>query len=304
MSDQSIKQPQEKFATEAEWLAARRNSIGGSDAATILEQNQFSSPLELYAEKLGLVEPSEVGQPARWGKRLEPAIAAGYTEETGRQLVDHGYHLFKSADYPWAHATIDRQIILVDNKPGPGVYEAKLTGYYKKSEIEADIPIVYQIQVQHNIAVLGLEWGSVAILLNGRELLWADLERNDRFIEVLMDKEREFWDRVQTQQPPPPGPSKSARETLGKLYPQDTGATIVLPLEAYEWDRRRTAAKEALKKAEAECDEAENMIKAALGDATVGVFPDGVGRFTWKSQTRKAYSVAETSMRILRRATK
>ena len=306
MSEMSkqIKQPAEKFATETEWLAARKNGIGGSDAATILEQNQFSSPLELYAQKLGLVEPPETNEKMRWGKRLEPVIAAAYREETGRELVDHGFHLFRSSEYPWAYGTIDRQIVNVADKPGAGVYEAKATGRFTEEEIRADIPLVFQIQVQHYLAVLELEWASVAVLINGNQVLWADLERNDLFIKVLMDKEREFWDRVQTQQPPPPGPSQSAKETLKKLYPQDIGATVTLPLEAYEWDRRRTEAIEAAKKAEAERDEAENLIRAALGDATVGVFPDGVGRFTWKTQTQKAYSVAETTARILRRAAK
>ena len=41
------------------WLAHRRNAIGGSDAASIIGLNQWSSPYTVWADKLGKLPPKE-----------------------------------------------------------------------------------------------------------------------------------------------------------------------------------------------------------------------------------------------------
>ena len=38
-----------------DWLKARKQGIGGSDAAAIMEATKFSSPLSVYLDKLDLV---------------------------------------------------------------------------------------------------------------------------------------------------------------------------------------------------------------------------------------------------------
>ena len=48
-------------------------------------------------------------------------------------------------------------------------------------------------------------------------------------------------------------------------------------------------------------DEIENKVKLAMGAAEVALFPDGSEAFTLRTRTRKAYSVAAGSSRVLRR---
>ena len=88
---------------------------------------------------------------------------------------------------------------------------------------------------------------------------------------------------------------------LRALYPQETpGLVVNLPGEATEWDTQRLRALAELKTWEASKDEAENKIRAALGEAEVGVLPNGV-QFTYKASERKGYVVQPTIVRTLRR---
>jgi hypothetical protein len=59
-------------------------------------------------------------------------------------------------------------------------------------------------------------------------------------------------------------------------------------------------AKEDIKEAEARKLAAENLIKAAIGEASFGDLPDGA-RYSWKQQSRKECVVAASTFRVLRR---
>ena len=51
--------------SRAEWLAARKAGIGGSDAAAIIGLNPFSSPLTVWADKTSTDEPQEDSESER-----------------------------------------------------------------------------------------------------------------------------------------------------------------------------------------------------------------------------------------------
>ena len=53
--------------TRAEWLEARRNGIGGSDAAAIAGLNRWRSPVAVWLDKTGQIVPEEPGEAAYWG---------------------------------------------------------------------------------------------------------------------------------------------------------------------------------------------------------------------------------------------
>ena len=63
--------------TRTEWLAERRKSIGGSDAATILGMNPYRSRYNLWLEKTGGLFPDEIcdRESVRLGNDLEEYVA-------------------------------------------------------------------------------------------------------------------------------------------------------------------------------------------------------------------------------------
>lgn len=283
------------------WLAARRDGIGSSDAAAVLAVSPYQSPLQVYAEKLQIVEPDDTEiERMEWGLLLEEPIAARYRVVTGRALVDPGrFTIQRSRTRPFMQATLDRDILPIDDR-GPGLLEIKTTGHYKADEWEDGPPLLYQVQVQHQLAVTGYQWGSLAVLIGGQRLVWADVERNDRFIALLIEREEEFWGRLLRHEPPSADASEATKDILAKLYPTDTGATVALPGDAVAWDIQRLEAIEELKIAEEKKRMAENLLKAHIGEAAFGVLPDGT-RYSWQASSRKAYQVAETTVRTLRR---
>lgn len=284
------------------WLKARRDGIGASDAAAVLGESPFASPFAVYCDKLGLSEQIAETEQMLWGRLLEPVVADRYQAETGRQLVDPGrFTLRTSASRPFMLATLDREIL--GDARGPGVLEIKTTNQFRGDNWADEPPVQYQIQVQHQLAVTGYAWGSLAVLIGGQRFLWCDVERNDRFIALMIEREAEFWDRVLRQDAPDPAATKADRALLAALYPQDTGEVIDLPGEALGWDAQRIEAAEQIKHWESVRDAAENLLKAQIGAASVGVLSNGI-KYTWRSSDRKGYTVAPTTVRTLRRSMK
>lgn len=294
-----------------EWLGRRQSGIGGSDAAAVLGLSQWKSPLALWAEKCGLVEHPNLDELEfiEWGQVLEEPIAQKYVQVTGRTLIDHGrFAIRTSATHPFMHCTIDREIVMGVSesdqgyKPpssGLGDLSIKNVGAFKLKDWEVEPPLPYQIQLQHELYVTGLEWGSFAVLIGGQKFHWMDTPRNENFIKLLIEKEEEFWYKVQHGIRPDPDASDSTKEVLMRLYPKDTGESKALPAEFAAYAERRRELKEKAKALDAEIQGIDNLIKAAIEDATVGVLPDGSG-FSWKHQHRDPYMVQASDFRVLR----
>ena len=69
-------------------MTDRTKFIGGSDAAAVVGLSRWKSPIELWAEKTGQVEPEDVSDKmaVRVGKKLESAVAEFFEEETGKKF--------------------------------------------------------------------------------------------------------------------------------------------------------------------------------------------------------------------------
>lgn len=305
MTTAAVAQTVETFPDKTEWLAARRTGLGSSDAPVVLGLSPYKSAYALWAEKVGLVEPSDVETEwQEWGIRLEPAIAAKYAEATGREVLDRGrYRIVRHPETPWLLASPDRELAPV-NGEGLGVLEIKTAAAFKADEWRDDAPLAYRVQLQHQLLVTGYAWGSLAVLLGGQAFRWQDQRRHERLLQLLVEQLEAFWDRVQRGIPPPVDGSDLTKEVLQRLHPKPTpGVVVALPPEAAAWDRQREHAKAAIEAAEATKQEAENLLRAAIGDAEAGVLPGGI-TFTHKLVRKRAHQVAETSYRQLRRVEK
>lgn len=286
------------FTTEDEWLKFRKGGIGGNDAPIVLGVSQYAGPLDLFAVKRGLIEDNPQTELMKWGHRLQKPLKEGYQDETHRLVQDQGIHTFVNKEHDFIRYSADGLIAPLGGLPW--IFEAKCTGYLTPKDLEEDLPLAWQVQVQHGLFTLGLQKASLAVLVNGNKLLWKDMERNDSFIEQMLKTELEFWEMVKSGTPPDADYRESTARTIAKLYPKDTGATVQLPPEAKVWAADRTEADDWIKRYTKIKDEAENKLKMAIGDATFGTLPNG-GSFSWKWQERKGYEVKATEFRVLRR---
>lgn len=282
------------------WLEMRRAGIGGSDAAPILGACPFKSELAVYAEKLGLSEDAEETEAMRWGRILEGPIIQEFGIETKRDVERAGY-LLQSKDRPWMLTTLDGEQRST-HKREPGTIQAKATGWRAGDWIDG-MPRHVWVQMQHEFAATGYTWGSVVVLIRGCKLLWADVERDSKFIdEILIPTEAEFWRRVQAREPVLPDGSKSAAAALRAMYPEEVpGKVVPLGGDLIEMDELRCKLKAEIKDAEERVELIDQTLKAAIGDAQAGYLPNGVA-YTFKKVERAAYTVAAGEYRTLRRS--
>jgi putative phage-type endonuclease len=264
----------------------RTTGLGASEAACAIGIDPYKSRLQLWGEKTGQLEEPNLDEveAVLWGLHLQPKIAEVYAGRTGRSIRQNRADCARRhKEHGWMFATPDA--VQRENGGPLGLLEIKTTNAYKLDEWADEPPLPYQVQLMHQMAVTGHSWGTICVLVGGQKLIWHDMPRNDKFINILIDHEREFWGLVETQTPPPVDGSEATAQALKRLYAADNGESVLLPEEAVEWDSRLQALKATQKEIEAQRREMENKLKAAIGDYTFGVLPDG-SRYKWAKRER------------------
>lgn len=255
--------------------------IGGSDSAVVVGLSPFKSPYQLYLEKRSEapLDEEETLQ-MELGNILEEPVAQLYCQRTGRAM--RRQPMTSHDQYPFMLANIDRQIL--KDPRGPGIYEGKTTNEWSGRNIHGanDVPDHYYIQAQHYMAVYDYAWASFGVLIGTSRFAWFDVDRNDDVIAELIKQEAEFWDRVQTGNPPSLDGSPRTADLIKRLYPQDTGKVLQIATpELIEAAMALVGVKTLIKREETAQTEYENKLKSAMGDASVMQLL-GWGEITWK----------------------
>lgn len=187
-------------ATDAIWMEERAKSVGASEVATVIGCNDYESADDLLAVKRsgkpGAFEP-RYPEKIRWGNLLEPIIGGEYQARTGRPIIYAGKTLYRNSAFPRMHATPD--FLAFDPERGWGVIDCKNVGYSKKGEWREVAPLMYQVQLLAQMAVLGLSWGANAVLIGGQEWKAVETPRNEKFIQFAAERVAEFWRRVEAE---------------------------------------------------------------------------------------------------------
>lgn len=303
MSKKTQALPYEKVTdgrTRAEWLEARRQGLGSSEIATVLGHGRRGA-FELWAEKTGKVSSPDLREREEvyWADELRPLLARSYATPNyaGRSVV-LCRQLLRSLAHPWALTTIHAWAGHADHGRIPLVI--KTTASYRSEEWSGGPPERVRLQLQHQMLVTGAAVASVACLIGGQRFVWWDVARDDTVIGRIVDAGASFWRRVLSDEAPPIDGSRSARSTLNRLHGQSDGSRVQLPANCMEWDATLREAKAQRKEAQLRAAEAENRIRLAMGDAQLGVLPDGT-TFTLKTQSVRERVLAPTSYRVLRR---
>ena len=265
------------FDSREQWLELRKQGIGGSDAAAVVGLSKWSSPLAVYADKLGIIPEREDNEAMRQGRDLEAYVAERFMEQTGLK-VRRENHILINEERPFMFANIDRRIVGEDEG-----LECKTTSVYNRTDFEGgDVPPEYYAQCQHYMAVTGWRVWHLAILVLNKGFYVFRVERNEEDIQALIKAEQEFWEN-NVLAGIPPEPLEHDSETLIKLYPNSHDTYIPLygvSKELLELNEKKKAAKDL----EEEIKNLENRVKATLGDAGEGSDDNFI--VTWKSQSR------------------
>lgn len=290
-----------KTAERDAWLEARRTGIGASDSPAILGLSPWKSAFQVWAEKRGDVDSEELdgNEPAEFGIRLEEPIAMAYADRSGRKVTMWPREkITRHGEYNWLTCTPDAT--QHDEIRGDGLVQVKTTSAFKASDWSDGPPLMYLVQCQQEMAVMNYGWSTLVVLIGGQKLRYFDIDRNQAFIDALIPKLQNFWELVQSGESPDVDSSMATAKILARLHPDDSGETIILPQEAADWTETIASCESQIKSLEEMVTGAKNNLKAALGDATFGVLPDG-SMWSWKTQSVSGYVVKPRTQRVLRK---
>lgn len=222
---------QHRFENREDWLNFRKGKIGASDAPIILGKSPYKTPLQLWREKLGLEKGYETDAMRR-GIDMEKTALRAYCEYLDiimePTVVEHPLYDWMIASLDGADKSLNR---IVEIKcPGPRDH-----GLAKQGKI----PEHYQIQMQAQMAVTGLEsadyWS-----FDGKEGVLITLKRDDDLIaNQMIPALQEFYNCLATLIPP----TGSDRDHI----PMDSDEWITLA-------RQYTSLREKIKELDAQAD--------------------------------------------------
>ena len=277
-----IKTPTANMPREI-WLEERRKSIGGSDAASILGLNRFSSPYSVWADKRGLLPEKEDNESMRLGRDLEDYVAKRFTEKTGKKVRRENY-MIRNPRYPYAHADVDR--IVVGEDAGLECKTTK-TLTFKKFK-NGEYPEYYYCQCVHYMMVTGCKRWYLAVLVLGEGFYDFVIERDEEEIQALAQSEESFWEYVEKNTPPAVDGSKASSEAVSDVFSEVTDESVTL------YGRDGMIAEylelgEKISHLENMRDEIGNKLKSELGQAQYG--ESDKYKVSWKQQSRTTTEV-------------
>ena len=275
-----------KSLSREDWLQFRKQGIGSSDAAAACGIHPYLSMLELWMVKTGRMESSidesiEGYSPLYWGNTLEPMVAKYYQEHTGNKVRRVNAILqHPDPDNHFMLANLDYSVVGSDEVQ---ILECKTTGEHGAKLWKHGVPLYVTCQVQHQLAVTGKTAAHICVLLCGHEAKIYKVERDERLIESIMEREREFWQYVETDTPPTPDHSESAARALKQLYPKpepnskidfknDAGANKLF--------EQLLSYRDYMQELEQRHDQVKHQLQSLIQDNEIAVFEKGA--ISWK----------------------
>lgn len=177
-----------------EWLEMRRNKIGASDAPVIMEVSPWKTPYQLWKEKLGIETERPQSKSMERGLQMEESARQEFEKMTGLIVVPQ---VVQHPDYEWMIASLDG----IDFT-GKNIVEIKCPGKEDhQSALNGQIPFKYIPQLQHQLEVTGLEKGYY-FSFDGQCGKVIEIYRDDKYVEGLIKREKQFWMCVQNFEQP------------------------------------------------------------------------------------------------------
>lgn len=177
-----------------EWLEMRRNKIGASDSPIIMGVSPWTTPLQLWEQKLGLREEKYKTPRMQRGHDLEEKARHQFESMTGLSVFPQ---VIQHPDYEWMIASLDGIDFCHKN-----IVEIKCPS--REDHLLAFgnmVPNKYKPQLQHQMEVCGLE-KVYYFSFDGKEGKIIEVERDDKYIDKMLKKELEFWDCMQNFKTP------------------------------------------------------------------------------------------------------
>ncbi|MBM3210574.1 hypothetical protein FJZ33_00020 [Candidatus Poribacteria bacterium] len=180
-------------------MKERSNFIGSSEIAAVMGLSRWHTPLSLWAEKTGNIEPEDLSDKeyVQLGSELEDFIAKKFAKATGMK-IRKAPKRYVDKDYPYMACQVDRLIEGTDM-----LLECKNASAWKEKEWkDEEIPIEYVLQVSWQLMVTGRQKGYVAVLIGGNKFRYKEIQADQELFAKMREAAVRFWDMVLDKTPP------------------------------------------------------------------------------------------------------
>lgn len=172
-----------------EWLEWRRHGIGASEAPTLLGENSWKTPDQLFEERCGSHKARPTTKSMALGSALEPEARRAFEIEVGEAMSPV---CVQSVEFDWMRASLDGMgwdgLRVVEIKCGSRVYQ--------EAACLRRVPGHYVGQLQHILAVTGLPEIDFWSYWPDQRPVHLRVPRDDAYIKRLIAAERAFWTRI------------------------------------------------------------------------------------------------------------
>lgn len=269
------------------WVEERANYIGGSDVATILGENPYSTPLQLWLRKRGAIPPIEETPILRFGHFFEQILAIHFEEATGLKTRQVN-KTYESKEHSFLRANIDR-MVLADNEKGldsTAVLELMTTTSHRLKALDGEYLKEWILQIQHYLGITGYEQAYLQVYERDTCVFHDPvlIQRDDDLIAENMSKLIQWWQihMIEGKQPEP----MNGEDTL-ILYPNSHDGKVLeaspKELQIYNELKEVRSRKEDFIKQE---EHLKTKLKNRLGHHE-RIVAGGKSLVSWKSNTQK-----------------
>ena len=278
-----------------EQLAARRAGIGSSDAACIFGLG-YHTARSLWYDKTGRVplEDEPPSEQARIGNMTEAVVLDMMAED-----LDVSIKTGITFEHPDGINRSNPDAVVLNGDSGTitkptTLAEAKSTGLpgWGDPEIANDVPERVLIQTHHQMYCTGAQLVYVPVLFGkfGLSFKVYRVERDDSLCALIAERCLEWWQRHVVADTEPEGDIDL--EVVKRVVRKPEKSIIIDDDVVDTWRQLRDQRLDVAKREKAAL---ANLV-AMLGDAEVGLC--NFGKFTYRTQHRKGYTVKPTSFPV------
>jgi putative phage-type endonuclease len=277
------------YEEKESYAASRANGLGGSDVAAILGFSPWKTPFEVWEAKVAPEKiPALDSEMLWWGLALEPIVRDRYAQRLGVDVIapEKLSAYFKNTrpwnainlvigEEPWMIAAPDGWIPSM-NRGYEGKCSARKSGEWG-AEGSEEVPAHYFVADSWYMKICEAFGWNFGVLFSGNTLQEYRIERDPVFERNMTEVARAFWhDYVVKKTEPPIDQTVSCGAYFARKFSLSTGEVITKPSqEILDFTAEMRAASEQKATWEAREREANNHLRALIGDAQKAITPMG-----------------------------
>lgn len=283
-----------------QWLEWRKADLTASDVGAVAGVDPYRSPLSVFTDKLGLTTTVQTALMQR-GHWLEAAAHEAIVDSyPGRRIINPKVYLRDPSIR--LGATPDR---LAEDEDQSGLINIQIKAVSRPAfeRWEGRPPMSYMLQTLAEGLLTDARTSELAVLVISTyeaELKVFEVRRHAAAEQRIRQLAVDFWRDMEAGRMPRPQFERDS-DVVSALF---SVAKAGPPLDLSASNRIREVIEQrhiikARMKADAETVAAlETEIKYEMGESETAALPGW--RLSWKEQTRRAYEVPESTMRVLR----